>query len=501
VSADGPSDRTDRDDRSDRNDDGEVSGATAARRPGLYLHIPFCSAICPYCDFAVLTGGRQRRAEFVESLVAEIEMWRGEAGRWGTFDTVYFGGGTPSALQPEEIARLLAAVRAALPVAADAWVALEANPEDVTAESVDGWRELAVSMLSLGAQSFDAGTLRFLGRRHTPEQAREAVVLALAAGFPTVSVDLIYGADEWGHAARVRPPGSGHSGRGLPPGGKAQPLGWQPQPRPPGGKPQPRPLGREPRPRPPGSGSPRPPGSGSNRMAADPAARWQRDLEQVVEIAPHHVSCYQLTIHEGTPFGFRAARGELSELPDAAQAELFRFTHSYLAGRGYAAYEVSNFARAAEHQSRHNRKYWDHTPYLGLGPSAHSFDGRRRWWNERRLRPYQARLATGEKPVAGGEVLGRRELALEEVMLALRTATGLDLAGFQQRHGFDLASRNRRLVADLASAGLLAESGSRLMPTLEGLAVADSLARWFDVDAGAGEPSPSILPAGLEPPG
>jgi oxygen-independent coproporphyrinogen-3 oxidase len=375
----------------------------------------------------VLTGGRQRRAEFVDSLVAEIGMWSGEAGRWGTFDTVYLGGGTPSALLPEEIARLLAAVREALPVAADAWVALEVNPEDATAENVRAWRELPVSMLSMGAQSFDAGTLRFLGRRHTPEQAREAVVLALAAGFPTVSVDLIYGGGESSHAER--------------------------------------------------------------------AARWQRDLAQVVEIAPHHLSCYQLTIHEGTPFGFRAARGELSELPEAAQANLFRFTHTYLAGRGYAAYEVSNFARAPAHRSRHNRKYWDHTPYLGLGPSAHSFDGRRRWWNERKLRAYQARLAAGERPVAGGEELDGRELALEEVMLSLRTTAGVDLAGFQRRHGFDLAARNRRLVADLAAGGLLAESGGRLVPTLEGLAVADSLARWFEVDAGGGGRSRSILPA------
>jgi coproporphyrinogen III oxidase-like Fe-S oxidoreductase len=456
---------------SDRRGDGGTSGARAERRPGLYLHIPFCSAICPYCDFAVLTGGRQRRAEFVDGLVSEIGMWRGEAVRWGTFDTVYFGGGTPSALLPEEIARVLAAVREALPVAADAWVALEANPEDVTAENVRAWRELPVSMLSLGAQSFDAGMLRFLGRRHTPEQAREAVVLALAAGFLTVSVDLIYGAGESGDAQRSRPPRGGHAGGGEP--------------------------------RPPGSRAPGQPGSDSGRIAAERAARWQRDLAQAVEIAPHHLSCYQLTIHEGTPFGFRAARGELSELSDAAQADLFRLTHTYLAGRGYAAYEISNFARAPEHQSRHNRKYWDHTPYLGLGPSAHSFDGRRRWWNERKLRAYQARLAAGERPVAGGEELDGRELALEEVMLSLRTAAGLDLAGFQRRHGFDLAARNRRLVADLSAGGLLAERGGRLVPTLEGLAVADSLARWFEVAVGEGdgEPPPSTHPGEpAEPP-
>jgi putative oxygen-independent coproporphyrinogen III oxidase len=385
--------------------------------PGLYLHIPFCSAICPYCDFAVLTGGRRRRASFVDSLVAEIALWRHEAAAWDSFDTVYLGGGTPSALEPEELERLLLAAREALPVEAGAWIALEANPEDVTAESLRRWRELGVSMLSLGVQSFDPGTLRFLGRRHTPERAREAVELAVAAGFPTVSIDLIYGVEEAG---------------------------------------------------------------------AD--ARWRRDLEQALAIPPHpphHLSCYQLTIHEGTPFGFRAARGELHELPEDAQAGLFRLTHELLAEGGYAAYEISNFASAPEHQSRHNRKYWDHTPYLGLGPSAHSFDGRRRWWNERKLHTYQARLAAGERPVAGGEELAGRDLALEEVMLSLRTAAGLDLAGFRRRHGFDLAARNRQLVADLAARGLLAEHGGRLVPSLDGLAVADALARAFEIGDGA----------------
>jgi oxygen-independent coproporphyrinogen-3 oxidase len=394
---------------------------TDRRPPGLYLHVPFCSAICPYCDFAVLTGGPRRRAEFVDSLEAEIAAWRPEAERWRTIDTVYFGGGTPSALAPAQLARILAAARATLPVAPDAWIALEANPEDVTADSVGRWRELGIAMLSLGIQSFDAGTLRFLGRRHTPAQARHAVELALGAGFPVVSIDLIYGAG-----------GAGESG-------------------------------------------PRQP----DREAEQ--ARWRRDLEQAVALGPQHLSCYQLTIHEGTPFGFRAARGELRELPEADQAEAFRFTHTFLAGQGYAAYEVSNFARAPEHQSRHNRKYWDHTPYLGLGPSAHSFDGRRRWWNERKLRPWQAKLAAGQPPVAGSENLGRRELALEELMLSLRTAAGLDLEAFRRRHACNLAARNRPLIADLAARGLLAETGGRLVPTLEGLAVADALARAFDL--------------------
>jgi oxygen-independent coproporphyrinogen-3 oxidase len=270
-------------------------------------------------------------------------------------------------------------------------------------------------MLSLGVQSFDAATLRFLGRRHEPREATGAVEMALSAGFATVSIDLIYGE---------------------------------------GGSPE------------------------------SALARWRRDLEQAAALEPQHLSCYQLTLHEGTPFGFRAARGELHELAEDAQARLFHLTHEALAARGYQGYEVSNFARGPAHESRHNRKYWSHTPYLGLGPSAHSFDGGRRWWNERKLRVWEARLAAGERPVAGSETLTPQDLALEEVMLALRTAAGLDLAGFRRRHGFDIVACNRQLVDGLAASGHLEARDGRLVPTLAGLAVADSLARSFEIAGG-----------------
>ncbi len=382
--------------------------------PGLYLHVPFCSAICPYCDFAVLTGGRERRARFVAHLLAEAELWAGAPGSpLAGFDTVYLGGGTPSALLPEELGRILAAARERLGAAPDAWVSLEANPEDVTAGALRAWREIGVRTLSLGVQSFDPQALAFLGRRHDARQARAAVALALAAGFDTVSIDLIYGLPE------------GAPGAGL--------------------------------------------------------AAWRRTLEEAVRLAPQHVSCYQLTIHEGTPFGFRQAGGALAELPEPAQAELFTFTHRFLAAAGWPAYEVSSFARAPAHRSRHNRKYWDHTPYLGLGPSAHSFDGRRRWWNERKLAGWDKKVAAGERPIAGEEALDDAALALEALMLGLRTVEGVDLAALRARYGINLQVGNRQLLERLAAEGLLELSAGRLRPTLAGLAIADGLARSFEL--------------------
>jgi putative oxygen-independent coproporphyrinogen III oxidase len=378
---------------------------------GLYLHIPFCSAICPYCDFAVLTGGPEKRRQFADHLISEISLWAPDRSAFAGIDTIYFGGGTPSALAPEDLARILGAVRENLSVRDGAWVSFEANPEDVNPASVRAWRDLNVRFLSLGIQSFDADALKFLGRRHDPEAARRGVETARAAGLDTISIDLIYG------------------------------------------------------------------------LPGQPFEIWRRTLEQAVALAPDHISCYQLTFHEGTPFGFRLARGKMSELTEEDQAEIFLFTHEFLRDHGYPAYEVSNFARSPEHRSRHNQKYWHHVPYLGLGPSAHSFSGTRRWWNERKLWPYEKRTAHGERPVAGSEELTREDLALEALMLGLRTVDGIDLKDFRERYGIGLWKRNEPLIERLVLEGLLRMEGNRLIPTLAGLAVTDSLARDFETGA------------------
>ncbi len=383
--------------------------SSKSNKPGLYVHIPFCSSICPYCDFAVLTGNRSRQERFVSHLLREIDLADGEI---RGFDTVYFGGGTPSFLYAEGLSEIANAI---VKKGEKGWLDpgcrwfLEANPEDVEPSSLSVWRELGIRTLSLGVQALDDEALPWLGRHHTVEDARRSVGLAREAGFDEISLDLIYG----------RP-------------------------------------GQE-------------------------SADWRKELEAAVALAPDHLSCYQLTIHDQTLFGRRKRGGEVMEASEDRQAELFRLTHEFLADAGYEGYEVSNFARSQAHRSRHNQKYWYHTPYLGLGPSAHSFDGRSRFWNERLVLDWQKKIDRGESAVDGRETLSDEDFLLEAVMLCMRTKDGLDLAWVREQFHIDFLKVNEELVAKLSDDGLLELDEDWLRPTLDGLAVADRLAVAFDV--------------------
>jgi len=374
---------------------------------GFYLHVPFCTRICPYCDFAVRTGDRERRRAFVEHLLAEIDL---HADSTLEFDTLYFGGGTPSCLEPEDLARIVHRARARLHMAGDTRIFLEANPEDVSPESVAAWRRLGVDTLSLGIQALNRAGLEVLGRLHDPEAARRSMALRREAGFRTVSLDLIYG------------------------------------------------------------------------LPGQSTADWKDELDRALALQPDHISCYQLTVHTGTRFGAMEKRGTLTQLSRDAQGELFRLTHRHLNASGMQGYEVSQFAAAVKHRSRHNQKYWDHSPYLGLGPSAHSHAEDRRWWNFRSTDTWQQKVAEGVRPVEKMETLDAQALTLEALMTGLRTYAGVDLEQIRRRWGVDLRATNADLIQRLAAEGLVTERGDRLRPTRDGLAVADSLVRSFDIN-------------------
>ncbi|MCE5266215.1 MAG: radical SAM family heme chaperone HemW [Deltaproteobacteria bacterium] len=367
--------------------------------PGLYIHIPFCIRKCDYCGFYSVTD-LTRIPAFRSALRREMALRRD----WtASFDTLYWGGGTPSVLSPDDLEGFAADIRTAFTIADDAEVTCETNPGDMTAEFLTAIRRAGVNRLNIGFQSLDDATLALLGRRHDRARALAAFAAAREAGVANIGVDLIYGI----------------------PGQRLEP--------------------------------------------------WLATLREAVALNPEHLSCYQLTLDEGTPLAERSKRGEAALPGDALQAEFFWRTAEFLEESGYIHYEVSNFARPGR-ESRHNRKYWDHTPYLGLGPAAHTFSGRERRWNRRSLDAYIRDLESGHDPVESREILDEEQLRLEALFLGFRTARGICLERFQAWYGRDLIVEKGDWIERLSKEGLLEIRDGFLRPTRAGMAVADSLA-------------------------
>jgi oxygen-independent coproporphyrinogen-3 oxidase len=368
--------------------------------PGLYIHIPFCRTKCHYCGFYSTTA-LARVPDFLQAVGKEMDIYRGD---FGTFDTIYIGGGTPSVLSVKDLGTILDCIADKFNVSPQAEITLEANPGDVSLKLLQDYRRLEINRLNLGIQSFDDDALNFLGRRHSCEQSILAIELARKAGFDNLGLDLIYG------------------------------------------------------------------------LPGQSLAGWLDTLRQALSFLPSHLSCYQLTMEPKTPLGIRHLKGEIS-LPAAEMlADFFFLTATALEQAGYLHYEVSNFARDAASLSKHNQKYWRHTPYLGLGPAAHSFCNNKRWGNHRDLARYINDLKSNAKPIDTEEMLTPEELRLEALFLGLRTKKGIDLDNFRERYGCDLLTEKKATIAHLTDEGLLEIRGGCLRPTPAGMAVADSLA-------------------------
>lgn len=209
-------------------------------------------------------------------------------------------------------------------------------------------------------------------------------------------------------------------------------------------------------------------------------ARWSETLTRAVEWGVPHISAYSLIVEENTPLSTMVRSGAVTPATDEEEAELFEFTMAYLAARGYEQYEVSNYALPG-FRSRHNIGYWNHTSYLGFGPSAHSLrmdpTGRmaRRWWNHANLVQYLGSLEQGRLPVAGEEVLGERELFNERIFLDLR-ADGLNLSTQHDPLPLPLSLRQRQTIEDLVKRGLARVENERVRLTSQGFVICDEIA-------------------------
>lgn len=203
---------------------------------------------------------------------------------------------------------------------------------------------------------------------------------------------------------------------------------------------------------------------------------WLNDLEQAVAYPVSHISCYQLTLEQRTPFGQMRQEGRLKTAGERKERDLFLLTSQFLEDHGFAHYEISNYAKAVEgtdFSSRHNTKYWTHAPYLGLGPSAHSFDGAARRWNCRSVEDYCKALRGNRPPTAGREGLTTDQLRLERLYLGFRTKIGVS------RGDLEDSDNSGQTLSDLVDSGLLEVSEERIVCTRKGFLIADYLPLLF----------------------
>ena len=369
---------------------------------GLYVHIPYCRSVCPYCDFVKAPLHHAEPDRLLAALAREGTLARAADGAaWDRPRTIYLGGGTPTALDPAALRRLLDWISATWDRSRVREFTVEANPEGLTEEKVALLRRAGVDRLSLGVQSLEPAVLRFLGRIHGAEDALAAIDRARGAGFENLSVDLMYG------------------------------------------------------------------------VPGETAGGFRRAVRTLTEAGIPHLSAYPLQVEDGTPLAAKVARGGVDLPGEDWVAARYDDLVSHLSASGYRHYEVSSFALPGR-ESRHNEGYWTRRPYLGLGPGAHSFDGRARWRNEESIARWFDRVEAGALPRVDRRELSREEAREEAVFLALRRARGLrrsrHLTGFRPA---DVAAWNRWGAEALA----LAEGPEgRIRPTDRGLFLAHDLA-------------------------
>lgn len=387
---------------------GSLPAIASNEAAGLYIHVPFCLRKCAYCDFYSVTD-LSRVPDYLGALRREMSLVSSDG---LAFDSLYVGGGTPSLLSAADLEAVLGSARAGFHWHSDVEVTLEANPGTLTPERLAGYRRAGVNRLHIGVQSFQPVNLKWLGRLHSAESARQAVRWAASAGFDNIGLDLIYGL----------------------------------------------------------------PGQSSES--------WRKDLEQAVALEAAHLSCYMLSFEPGTPLDHRRREGAVQPASEEAVGRLYEFTVTFLAANGYVQYEVSNFARhdkgaSQRWRSRHNQKYWRGTPYIGLGPAAHSFISPTRYWNHRSLKRYLNDLAEGRQPIAGQEQLSPLQRQIEAIYTGLRTTAGIDIARYNLAFKPSFEKHFEALLNQLTQAELAAVNGSRCSLTQRGMLLLDSVVERF----------------------
>ena len=369
---------------------------------GIYIHIPFCRSKCGYCGFYSLPSLKMKD-RFLEALKGEI-VERKEYLNTPPINTIYFGGGTPSLLRAAEIGEVLHLINTHYPVAADAEITLEANPDTLSLEYLQALHALGINRLSIGIQSFFDNDLQYLGRKHDAQHARLCLDWAKQAGFGNISIDLIYG------------------------------------------------------------------------LPTSNAEQWNNNLDIFFGYGLPHLSAYALTLEPNSILTKQIELGKALPVNDDDALRDYEILCRRAKENGYLHYEISNFCQMGMH-SKHNASYWFGTPYLGLGPSAHSFDGTSRQWNVSSVEKYSIRVPEPvEGPASEKEELTTEQLYNEYVMLRLRTHWGIDLKWLKREMGERFSTYCEQHAQPLVAQGRLSQTREFLYLTDEQMLFADGVA-------------------------
>lgn len=366
---------------------------------GIYYHIPFCQKKCKYCDFYKITN-TALIDDYLKAVNVELELQRNYL-EGDVVETIYFGGGTPSLLNPVQFSVLLSACRSVFEVKTDAEITIEANPDDLNIEYLEGLRNTGVNRLSIGIQSFSDTDLRFMGRRHNSQQAVNAVINAQKVGFDNISLDLIYGV-----------PG----------------------------------------------------------MSFD---QWGKNLQQVFDLKVQHLSAYHLTYHKGTQLWKALQTHKINEVSDDVSEQQFNELVKKAAANGFEQYEISNFAVNRQY-SKHNTSYWQRTKYLGLGPSAHSYNKLNRQWNVASVIKYIEAVTMG-RISAKSETLTFNDHFNEFVMTGLRTMWGVDVKLAARLFGDKLSDYLFLQSQKYLKSGHLVCENNKIKLTQKGILLSDTI--------------------------
>jgi oxygen-independent coproporphyrinogen-3 oxidase len=396
---------------------------------GIYIQVPFCQTKCTYCNFHTGVVLRDRYGSYADAVCREIIVFAEGKGSCSdanshAVDTVYFGGGTPSLLDPSALEKILETIRAHFAMqgscgedgqpdgalAAHDEITLEADPETITEEKAAGWLASGFNRISLGAQSFSDQELKSAGRMHRRADIFQAVQTLRRTGFRNISIDLIAGLP---HQSRES---------------------------------------------------------------------WECSLTELLALRTEHISIYMLEIDEGSRLGKESLAGgsrySAAAIPaDDDMAEFYESARSRLLAEGYDHYEISNWALPGR-RSRHNLKYWRREPYFGFGAGAHSFDGHTRWANIHDSARYVACIEQGISPREQVEEVTVGQALEEEFFLGLRQLEGIDWARIERDYDAELHGRIsdlRNRIGSLQSQGLIELNGMRVRLSAARLSVSNEV--------------------------